>query len=399
MSDPIKNKNIALGVTGSIACYKAPDLASKLTQSGALVDVIMTKGSTNFLKPLTFQSITHRPVITDMFAPNSESSIDHVAIAQRADIVAVVPCTAQTIAKLACGLADNAVTATILATQSPVILAPAMDANMYDNPATQENIEKLLSRGYLITGPSHGHLASGLVGKGRLLEIWKILEHMRMILGRKGDLTNRKVVVSAGGTQEPLDPVRYLGNFSSGKMGYAISKAARDRGASTVLISAPTSLPDPIGVKVIRIQTALQMRDVIREECRDAHALIMAAAVADWRASEVPEHKIKKNDAAVWSPQLIRNPDVLAEMRDIHIVKVGFAAESTNLLENAQSKLVNKGLDLIAANDITKQDSGFSSDTNKVFLIDQKGNTEDLPKMNKYDVGHRILDRVASILT
>ena len=398
MPDPLEKKNVALGVTGSIACYKAVDLASKLTQSGALVDVIMTEGATNFLAPLTFRSITHRPVVTDIFDPQSELSMDHVAIAQRADIIIVAPATAQTMAKLAWGMADNALTATVLATQAPVILAPAMDANMYDNPATQENVEKLMSRGILMAGPTQGRLASGLVGNGRLLETWELLGHIRMVLGRKGDLADRKIVVSAGGTQEPVDPVRFIANRSSGKMGHAIAEAARDRGASTVMVSAPTTLPDPVGVRVLRIQTALQMRDSVLEECGDAHALIMAAAVADWRRPEAAGRKLKKDTSDTWRLDLTKNPDILAEVPGEHLVKVGFAAETGDLLDNAQAKLLSKGLDLIAANNVTEQDSGFASDTNRVILLDREGGVEELPLMTKYEVGHRILDRVAALM-
>ena len=398
MPDPLENKHVALGVTGSIACYKAVDLASKLTQSGALVDVIMTEGATNFLAPLTFQSITHRPVVTDIFDPQSELSMDHVAISQRADIIVVAPATAQTMAKLAWGMADNALTATVLATQSPVILAPAMDANMYDNPATQENVEKLRSRGFLMAGPTQGRLASGLVGNGRLLETWELLGHIRMALGRKGDLAGRKVVVSAGGTQEPIDAVRFIANRSSGKMGYAIAEAARDRGANSVIVSAPTTLPNPAGIRLLRIQTALQMRDSVLEECGDAHAIIMAAAVADWRPPEAAGRKLKKDASDTWRLDLTKNPDILAEVPGEHLVKVGFAAETGDLLDNAQAKLVSKGLDLIAANNVIEHDSGFASDTNRVLLLDREGGVEELPLMSKYEVGHRILDRVAALM-
>ena len=398
MPDPLENKHVALGVTGSIACYKAVDLASKLTQAGALVDVIMTEGAINFLTPLTFRSITHRPVVTDIFDPQSELSMDHVAIAQRADVILVAPATAQTMAKLAWGLADNALTATVLATQAPVILAPAMDANMYENPATQENVEKLRSRGFVMAGPSEGRLASGLVGSGRLLESRELLGHIRMVLGRKGDLARRKVVVSAGGTQEPVDPVRFISNRSSGKMGYAIAEAARDRGAATVIVSAPTALPNPVGVRVAHIETALQMQDVVVDQCLDADALIMAAAVADWRPVKAADHKLKKDGSDTWSLELTKNPDILAQARAGHLVKVGFAAESGDLLANAQAKLVSKGLDLIAANDITEEDSGFAADTNRVLLLDREGGGEELPLMTKYEVGHRILDRVVPLM-
>ena len=398
MPNPIEGKHIALGVTGSIACYKSVDLASKLALAGALVDVIMTENAANFLTPLTFRSITHRPVVTDLFQPQSELSMDHVAIAQRADVVVVAPATAHTIAKIAWGLADDALTSTILATQAPVILAPAMDAHMYENPATQENLDKLKSRGIFIAGPAEGRLASGLVGKGRMLETQKLMGHIRMVLGREGDLAARKIVVSAGGTQEPMDPVRAIWNRSSGKMGYAIAEAARDRGSNAVVVSAPTALPDPVGVRVVRIQTGLEMRDAIVQESEDANALIMAAAVADWRPATVSRQKVKKEASDSWTIELTKNPDILADIRGENLIKVGFAAESENLVANAQAKLVSKGLHLIVANDITAQDSGFAADDNRAVLLDREGAVEELPFMSKYDVAHRILDRVAAFM-
>ena len=398
MPNPLAQRSIALGVTGSIACYKAVDLASKLTQAGALVDVIMTREALQFLTPLTFRSITHRPVITDVFDPQSELSIDHVAIAERADAVIVAPATAHTIAKLALGLADDALTTTALATQAPLIIAPAMDAHMFDNAATQRNVSTLKSRGCIIAGPAKGRLASGLVGKGRLLETPELLGCLRQTLGRDGDLAGRKVVVSAGGTQEPIDPVRVIANHSSGKMGFAIAEAARDRGADVTLATAPTALPNPYGVSIVSVQTALQMQDAVRHECADADALIMAAAVADWRSANASDQKVKKGEADSWSVELVKNPDIVAGIDSDILVKVGFAAESEDLLANARSKLLSKGLHLIAANDITAEDSGFGADTNKVILLDSEGGSHPLPLMSKYDVARQILDRVVEYL-
>ena len=399
MSDPLANSRIALGVTGSIACYKAVDLASKLTQAGAIVDVILTREACQFLAPLTFQSITHQPVVVDVFDPQSELSIDHVAIAERADAVIIAPATANTIAKIARGFADDALTTTVLATQAPLIIAPAMDAHMYDNPATQQNVAILRERGCVIAGPASGRLASGLIGKGRLLETPDLLGCLRQTLGRNGDLAGRKVVVSAGGTQEPIDPVRVIANHSSGKMGFAVAEAARDRGATVSLVSAPTALPDPFGIEVIKVQTALQMKSVLYEECSDADALIMSAAVADWRPSSMSVQKVKKGAADTWEVELIKNPDIIAGITDERLIKVGFAAESQDLLANAESKLLSKGLHLIAANDITAEDSGFGVDTNRVILLDREGSTEELPLMSKYDVGCSILDRVSGYLS
>ena len=398
MPDPLADSNIALGVTGSIACYKAVDLASKLTQAGAKVDVIMTPDACKFLAPLTFQSITHRPVVTDVFDPQSELSIDHVAVAERADAVIVAPATANTIAKIAHGFADDALTTTILATQAPLIIAPAMDAHMFDNAATQHNISVLRERGCVIAGPASGRLASGLVGKGRLLETPELLGCLRQTLGRSGDLSGRKIVVSAGGTQEPIDPVRVIANHSSGKMGFAVAEAARDRGATVSLVSAPTALPDPYGVKVVRVRAALEMMDALHKECSDADALVMAAAVADWRPSNFADQKVKKGASDNWELDLVKNPDIIAGLSYEQLVKVGFAAESEDLLVNAESKLMSKGLHLIAANDITAADSGFGVDTNRVVLLDREGSKETLPLMSKYDVGCAILDRVVGYL-
>ena len=399
MPDPLSKSSIALGVTGSIACYKAVDLASKLTQAGAMVDVILTREACQFLAPLTFRSITHQPVVTDVFDPQSELSIDHVAIAERADAVIIAPATANTIAKIAHGFADDALTTTVLATQAPLIIAPAMDAHMYDNPATQQNVAILRERGCLIAGPASGRLASGLIGKGRLLETPDLLGCLRQTLGRNGNLAGRKVVVSAGGTQEPIDPVRVIANHSSGKMGFAVAEAARDRGANVSLVSAPTALPDPFGIKVIKVQTALQMKSVLHEECSDADALIMAAAVADWRPSSMSEQKVKKGAADAWEVELVKNPDIIAGIATERLIKVGFAAESQDLLANAESKLLSKGLHMIAANDITAEDSGFGVDTNRVILLDREGGAEELPLMSKYDVGCSILDRVSGYLS
>ncbi|MBI2165176.1 MAG: bifunctional phosphopantothenoylcysteine decarboxylase/phosphopantothenate--cysteine ligase CoaBC [Chloroflexi bacterium] len=394
--DPIERKTIVLGVTGSIACYKAADLASKLTQAGASVEVILTAGARQFLTPLTFRSLTHRPVVADLFDPDSELAVQHVALAERAHLVVVAPATANVIAKLAVGLADDALTATILATRAPVMVAPAMDAHMYENPAVQENLQRLRQRGMIIVGPAKGRLASGLYGLGRLVEVELLLGHIRLLLGRNGDLAGRTVVVSAGGTQEPVDPVRVVTNRSSGKMGYALAEAARDRGARAILVTAPTALPDPVGVEAVHVETAVQMREAILRAIAGADVLIMAAAVADYMPVSMAPQKVKKGPET-WTLQLTRTPDILKEA-DGNIIKVGFAAESENLLANARDKLLSKGLHLIVANDITAPESGFGVDTNKVALLERDGGVEELPLMGKYQVAHRILDRVARLL-
>ena len=270
MAGVLEGKTVVLGVTGSIACYKALDLASKLTQAGAQVDALMSYGATQFVTPLAFRSITHRPVVTDTFDPASELSVEHVALAQRADIVVVAPATANFIAKAAAGLADDPLTTTILATAAPVLIAPAMDGHMYDNPATQENLSRLQSRGVVVLGPASGRLASGIEGIGRLVETPELMGNIRTILGRNGDLASYRIVVTAGGTQEPIDPVRVVTNRSSGKMGYALAEAARDRGAQVTLITAPTDLEDPSGVEMVRVGTALEMRDAVLKAVAEA---------------------------------------------------------------------------------------------------------------------------------
>ena len=390
----LDDKSVVLGISGSIASYKAVDLASKLVQMNASVDVVMTPAAREFVTPLTFAAITHRPVVTSMFEPQSEMSINHVALAERADIVAVVPATANTMARIAHGMADDPISATVLATRAPVMVAPAMDANMYDSPATQANVSTLIERSIHVAGPAEGRLASGLVGKGRLLETADLIGHIRVLLGRDGDLAGRKVVVTAGGTQEAIDPVRIITNHSSGKMGYAIAEAARDRGARAVLITAPTALPDAVGVKTVRVDSALSMRDALNHECLDADAVIMAAAVADWRVAEVASRKVKKSDSDTWTIDLVKNPDLIAGISSDKIVKVGFAAETESLVENAKSKLVSKDLDLIVANDVTASDAGFASDDNRVIILDRQGGIDRLALMSKYDVGVEVLNRV-----
>ena len=396
MGRVLEGKHIILGVTGSIACYKALELASKLTQAGALVNTVMSYGATQFVTPLAFRSITHRSVVTNTFDAGSELSIEHVALAQTADLIVVAPATAHFVAKAAAGMADDPLTTTILATKAPILVTPAMDGHMYDNPATQENLSKLLVRGMTIIGPAEGRLASGMVGIGRLVETPELIGHISAMLGRNGDLAGHPIVVSAGGTQEAIDPVRVLTNHSSGRMGYAIAEAARDRGAQVVLVSAPTNLPDPVEVQVIKVATAIEMREAVLEAVHEASALIMAAAVADYRPSSEEPQKIKK-DRRTLSLRLERNPDILMDASG-SFIKVGFAAESEDLLENSKEKVSKKSLDLIVANDITAEASGFGSDTNKVLLIDKDGDVEDLPLMSKHAIADRILDRVRELL-
>lgn len=390
------DKTIILGITGSIAAYKAADIASKLVQAGASVEVIMTESATRFITPLTLSSITGRPVVTSMWELDSEFSIEHVALAEAADAVAIAPATADIIARLACGIADDMLTCTVLATKAPVIVAPAMNANMFQNPVTQDNLAKLKSRGFVIVGPGYGRLASGKVGFGRLAEIDKIMETIGQVLERKSDLAGRRVVVTAGGTREPLDPVRYIGNRSSGRMGYALASAARDRGAEVSLITASVYLPEPSGVDIVAVETALQMKQAVAKAAKGADALIMAAAVADYQPESVARAKIKKASPSL-TVKLVRTPDILAEIKG-DFIRVGFAAESEDMVANAKQKLKEKQLDLIVANDITDKDSGFGVDTNKVTIISREGKVESLPLMTKREVADRVLDRVVEML-
>ncbi|TET18176.1 MAG: bifunctional phosphopantothenoylcysteine decarboxylase/phosphopantothenate--cysteine ligase CoaBC [Dehalococcoidia bacterium] len=392
----LANKTVILGITGSLAAYKAADIASKLTQAGARVEVVMTESATKFITPLTLRSITSRPVVTDMFELASEFSIEHVALAEAADVVVIAPATACVMAKLAAGISDDELTCTVLATEAPVIVAPAMHASMFQNSVTQQNLAKLKARGFTIVGPEYGRLASGKVGLGRLAETDKIIDTIGQVLSQGRDLTSKRIVVTAGGTQEPIDPVRHIGNRSSGKMGYALAEAARNRGAEVKLITAPTSLPEPVGTEVVSVKTAAEMKEAVARAVIQADALIMAAAVADYQPKSVAEAKIKKETPTL-TLELIRTPDILTEVKG-NFLKVGFAAESQNIVANAKQKLERKQLDLIVANDITDPSSGFGADTNKVTLIDKQGNVEDLPLLTKREVADRILDRVVSLL-
>jgi phosphopantothenoylcysteine decarboxylase/phosphopantothenate--cysteine ligase len=392
----LRDRRIVLGVTGSIACYKAADLASKLTQAGALVDVILTDAAQKFISPLTFRSVTGRAVFTDMYDPQTELAEEHVALARAADALVIAPASATTIARLAYGMADDMVALTALATTAPVLVAPAMDAQMWAHPATKSNVDTIRQRGVRIVGPAEGRLASGHTGLGRLVETETIIGALRQALGAAGDLAGRKIVVTAGGTREPIDPVRYIGNRSSGKMGFALAEAARDRGADVTLVSGPVSLGTPYGVERIDVTTTAEMAEAVRCAARDCDAVIMAAAPADFRAANSADQKIKRTGASL-TVELEPNDDIIAGLSG-PFVKVGFAAETQDLLENARDKIARKGLDLIAANDVTAEDAGFATETNRITLIDSSGAIEELPLLSKYDVAQRILDRVAARL-
>jgi len=392
----LSNKTIILGITGSIAAYKAAEIASQLTQAGAKVNVIMTKEAIEFISPFTFWAITDRPVVTKMFDLASESSIEHISLAKAADIVVIAPATANIIAKLAAGIADDMLCCTVLATKAPVLIAPAMETNMYNNPATQDNLSELKARNFMIIAPATGRLASGKEGPGRLADITDIIGSICQVLGRGGDLVGKHILVTAGGIQEPIDPVRYISNRSSGKMGYALAEAARDRGAKVTLITAPTSLPEPIGVDVVKVNTAQEMRQAVENVTPRVDALVMAAAVADYRPIKAAKDKIKKGEARL-TLELECTPDILGSVKG-NFIKVGFAAESSNLVENAKRKLKQKGLDLIVANDITATDSGFGADTNRVTIIDREGKVDSLALLAKREVADKILDRVVKLL-
>ncbi|MCJ7516331.1 MAG: bifunctional phosphopantothenoylcysteine decarboxylase/phosphopantothenate--cysteine ligase CoaBC, partial [Dehalococcoidia bacterium] len=364
----LKGKTVVLGVAGSIAAYKAVELASQLTQAGAQVEVIMTEAATEFIMPLTFRSITGRPVVTRMFELASEYSVEHVALAEAADVVVIAPATADIIARMAAGMADDMVSCTVLATKAPIILAPAMHAAMYQNRITQDNLAKLKARGFITVGPDYGRLASGGVGIGRLVDVNEILGTIYQVLGRNSDLIGRGIVVTAGGTQEPVDPVRCLTNRSSGRMGYALAEAARDRGARVTLISAPTALPKPVGIDVVNTGTAQEMYEAVKKAVVKADALIMAAAVADYRPKKVSKGKIKREQASGLTIELERTLDILGEVKG-KFLRVGFAAESENLVANAKAKLEKKRLDIVVANDITVKGSGIGADNNQVVII------------------------------
>lgn len=395
------NKHILLGVTGSIAAYKAAELASKLTQAGAEVDVLLTPAAEKFITPLTFQSVTGRKVFTDADLWGGQAHILHVGLGQYADLLVIAPCTANTLGKLAHGIADNLLTITALAARCPLLVAPAMDVGIYTHPATQDNLRILLERGVSFAGPAEGRMASGLVGKGRLVEPAELFGHIRFVLGRGGPLKGRKIVVTAGGTQEPLDPVRLLTNRSSGKQGYALAQAALEAGGTVTLVSTPVALSTPVGSQLISVNTAEEMLETVLAESAGADALIMAAAVADFRPKQVAEDKLKKRDG-IPKIEFEAVPDILAAVAGMGAqrprVVIGFAAESRDLLQNAAAKLQAKKLDMIVANDISAPDSGFGVEMNRVTLLFSDSSKQSLSLMSKQDVAEVIIARLTVLL-
>jgi phosphopantothenoylcysteine decarboxylase / phosphopantothenate---cysteine ligase len=399
---------IALGVTGGVAAYKAAELVRRLQQEKLDVQVVMTRSAQEFITPLTFAALTGKKVITEMFGAggaepaNVESAIEHIAVAQRIDLLLVAPATADILAHFAQGIARDFLSTLYLATKAPVVVAPAMNVNMWEHPATQENLQKLRARGVHVVDPDEGYLACGMTGAGRLAATDAIVEKVRAVLGLRRDLEGQTVVVTAGPTREDLDPVRFLTNRSSGKMGYALAEAAVRRGAHVVLVSGPTDLPIPESVDWIPVRSTEEMRGAVRERASDANVVIMAAAVADYRPATAQSQKLKRGDGGL-TLELEPTPDILAELSRDPVqqsgrrVLVGFAAETDRLAENARGKLARKGTDMIVANDVTQEGAGFDTDTNIVTLFLRDGRELPLPKLSKFEVANHILDQVLEI--
>ena len=389
----LKNKKILLGVTGGIAAYKSCELIRLYQKQGADVKVIMSEAATKFVAPLTFAALSHHEVEITMF----DDSIKHIELAQWADILVIAPATANTIAKIACGIADNLLTNIVLAATCPKLVAPAMNVNMYENAATRKNIHKLVQLGIQTIGPDSGYQACGDMGKGRLAALDQILDATVKILKKSN---NRKIVITAGPTQEPLDPVRFITNHSSGKMGYALAQAAAEKGYTVKLVSGPTNIPVPSAVEIIKVKTASDMLNAVLHEIEDSDIFIGCAAVADFRSKVISRNKIKKtDDTESLILELVKNPDITKEVANLHkTFTVGFAAETTNVVEYAKSKLVKKDLDLIIANDVSDSSIGFNSDQNRVSLVFKDLSTEDLPLMNKQDLARVLIDKIESQL-
>jgi phosphopantothenoylcysteine decarboxylase/phosphopantothenate--cysteine ligase len=388
---------LVLGVSGGIACYKAVELVRLLVKGGFVVQVIMTRGAMEFVTPLTFQTLSGRPVASETFNLTQESEIGHIRLADSADLFIIAPATANVIGKIAAGIADDLLTTVLMATKAPVLVAPAMNIHMYENPILQENVRKLRRLGYYFMEPEDGYLACGYEGKGRLPEPEKILEEVRRLLKKK-DLVGEKLLITAGPNQEPLDPVRYLSNRSSGKMGYALARAAIRRGAEVALISGPTFLEPPAGTRLIRVTTAAEMRHAVLDEFPSCTAVIMAAAVTDYRPVDFASKKIKRGQGPI-ELRLEPNPDILKEIgtRKNGKLLVGFAAETDELVANAKKKLKDKNLDMIVANDVTGAGAGFDVDTNVATILDRGGGLRALPLMSKDELAEQIFDYLLAL--
>lgn len=397
----LKGKTIVIGVSGGIAVYKVCDLVSKLKKLNADVHVIMTKSATEFVAPLTFESLSLQPVIVDMFAKIVKWDIEHIALAKAADLFLVAPATANIIGKIANGIADDMLSTTIMATKAPKIIAPAMNTNMYENPIVQDNIKKLKNYGYKFIKPDSGRLACGDLGIGKLANVDTIIESITMNLIEDKPLAGQKILITAGPTREALDPVRYMTNHSSGKMGYAIAEAAAVKGAEVTLISGPVTLEKPNNLKkYIQIESAEEMFTAVKDNLKDQNIIIKSAAVADYRPEVYVDKKIKKSDED-FKLTLTRNPDILKWIgmhKTPEQLIVGFAAETNDVMENGISKLKKKNIDMIIVNDVTRADAGFGTDTNCVTLIDKKGNKKAYPVMPKKQLAHSILDYIIANL-
>jgi len=393
----LKDRKIVLGVTGGIAAYKAAELVRELVRRGAKVRVVMTEHACRFVTPLTFETLSGNPVATDLFWVPGEFEIGHIALAEFAELLVIAPATANIIGKMAAGLADDLLTTVLLATEAPILICPAMNAKMYANKIVQENLAGLLSRGHTVLEPGYGELACRVEGRGRLAEPLEIAEEIESILTVK-DLQGERILVTAGPTQEPFDPVRFISNYSSGKMGYALAMTARRRGAIVTLVSGPTALAVPQGVEFVPVMTAVEMRDAVLDRLEETTVVIKAAAVADYRPAVCEPEKIKKKEGPL-TVCMERNPDIISEIarRKGDRILVGFAMESEHLIEHARSKLIEKGMDFIVANDVTEPGAGFRGDTNVVRILDREGGVEAFPLMDKRDVADVILDRVKKI--
>jgi phosphopantothenoylcysteine decarboxylase/phosphopantothenate--cysteine ligase len=389
---------VVLGVTGCIGAYKACEVLRGLQRRGADVHVVMTAAATRFVSPMTFEALSRRPVFHDQWAPGANGDIRHVSIADEADLLLVAPATADILGKFARGIADDALSTLYLATRAPVLVAPAMNVNMFEHPAVQENLATLRARGAGVVEPGSGYLACGWLGKGRLAEPEEIVDAAMAVLARRHDLEGETVLVTAGPTVEDIDPVRYVSNRSSGKMGYRLSEAARDRGAKVILVSGPTSLAPPHGVEVVPVRSAQEMERAVAERVGPATVVIAAAAVSDFRPAETSPSKMKK-DSGPMRLDLVRTPDILQGLGEAKgaRVLVGFAAETEDLVANAQKKLEAKNLDLVVANDVTAEGAGFGSDTNAVILLKRDGSRVDVPVASKREVAERILDEVRAL--
>lgn len=394
---PLKGKHIVVGVTAGIAAYKAVDLVSRLYKAGAEVKVVMTRNATKFVSPLVFGEISKHKVAVEMFENVQDWNVEHIAYATWADAYVIAPATANMIAKMAYGIADDMLSTQLLATTAPVFVCPAMNSNMYMHPTVQENLTILRGRGVHVLEPDSGLLACGIEGKGRLPDPQKIMDWVDFHLGKTGLLQGKTVIVSAGGTQEAIDPVRYITNRSSGKMGYAVALKAAQAGAKTILVSAPTDLAVPIGVERIIVCSATEMKEAIDSHYDSADAVIMAAAVADYRVAEVADNKIKKQETMTL--ELVKNPDILASLgeRKQQQKLIGFAAETQDVITYGKEKVRKKNLDMLVANDVSKSNAGFDVDTNEVTFIYPGDQIVSLPNMSKLDVAERIIQALADL--